>query len=110
MNGHQALRDLRRIHRVPRCVWITDGPDVRARDWHEEPNCTDQQRHAVIEIAEHDIPEALDFRCCVGLEVHVSGERGEARAKRLHAALIEAEAKRVITTIHATGETILHGV
>lgn len=112
MNGHEPLQAMRRDRRVPRCVWITDGEDIRARDWHEEVNCVDQQRHAVICLAESDIPEALDFRCVVGLDVHLSAERGEARARRLHAALIEAQARRVITTIHQNGqqETLLHGV
>lgn len=112
MNGHQPLQTMRRAHRVPRCVWITDGDDIRSRDWHQEPNCTDQQRHAVLSLAESDIPETIDFRCVIGLEVHLAAERGESRARRLHAALIEAGAKRVITSIHAeTGvNLLLHGV
>lgn len=112
MNGQQPLQAMRREHRVPRCVWITDGDDIRSRDWHEEINHADQQRHAVLSLAESDIPETIDFRCVVGLEVHLSAERGESRAKRLHAALIEAGAKRVITSIHAeTGiDLLIHGV
>lgn len=110
MTGHEQLRKMRRAKRVPRAVWITDGDDIRAHDWHEEINCVDQQRHAVISIAAGDIPEALDLRSVVGLEVHFCGERGEARAKRIHAALIDAEARRVITSIPATGELLLHGV
>lgn len=112
MTGHEALRALRRAHRVPRCVWITDGEDVRARDWQDEPNSADSQRHAVITLAASDIPEAMDFRCCVGLEVHIAGERGEARAKRIHNALIEANAKRVITSIHAPEgvQLLTHGI
>jgi non-ribosomal peptide synthetase component F len=112
MNGHEPLQAMRRIHRIPRCVWITDGDDIRSRDWDEEPNVIDQQRHAVISLAAADIPEAIDFRCVVGLEVHLSAERGETRARRLHTALIEAGAKRVITSIHAeTGIDLLtHGV
>lgn len=112
MNGHERLSAMRRANRVPRCVWITDGEDARAGDWHEQINVVDEQRHAVIAIAAGDIPEALDFRCVVGLDVHLSAERGESRARRLHAALIEAEARRVITTIHHNGtqEMLLHGV
>lgn len=112
MNGHEPLQAMRRVHRVPRCVWITDGDDIRSRDWQEEPNAADQQRHAVISIAAADIPETIDFRCVVGLEVHLAAERGEARAKRLHAALIEAGAKRVLTSIHADSgvELLIHGV
>ena len=112
MTGLEALQAMRRARRVPRCVWITDGPDARSQDWDAEPNYADMQRHAVISVAENDIPEALDFRCCIGLEVHIAGERGEARAKRLHAALVEAEAKRVITSIYADDgvQLITHGI
>lgn len=112
MTGDHALREMRRARRVPRCVWVTDGDDSRARDWNAEPNHTDQQRHAVISLAAGDIPEALDLRCCVGLEVHVAGDRGEARARRLHNALVEASAKRVITSIYGAGgvELITHGI
>lgn len=110
MTGHEALHKMRRNKLVPRAVWITDGDDVRARDWHEEPNCCDLQKHACISIAETDIPETLDFRSVVGLEVHLSGERGPVRLRRLHAALIDAEARRVITSIPSTGELLLHGV
>ena len=111
MTGHEALQAMRRARRVPRCVWVTDGEDVRARDWHEEVNYSDLQRHAVIAIAADDIPEALDFRCVVGLQVHLSAERGQARAKRLHEALVEAGALQVITTVQGTvPELITHGV
>lgn len=112
MTGLEALQTMRRGRRVPRCVWITDGDDVRARDWKDEPNYSDMQRHAVLSIAANDIPEALDFRCCTGLEVHVAGDRGEARARRLHAALIDAEAKRVITSIYTPQgiELLTHGI
>jgi hypothetical protein len=112
MNGHQALIAMRRDRRVPRCVWVTDGDDPRAKDWDDEINHADQRRHAVIELAASDIPEALDFRCVVGLEVHVSAERGVARATRIHEALIEAKAEKVITSIHGADgiELLLHGV
>lgn len=104
MTGYEPLRAMRVNKRVPRAVWITDGNDARARDWHEEINQEDQQRHAVISLAAGDIPEALDFRCCVGLEVHIAGERTAARAKRLHAALIDAGARTVVTSIYSNGE------
>lgn len=112
MTGDQALRAMRHSHRTPRCVWITDGDDVRARDWSDEVNHADQQRHAVLSLAESDIPEALDLRCCVGLEVHVAGLRGSARATRIHNALIDAEARRVITSIHAPDgvQLLTHGI
>lgn len=112
MIGADALRAMRLNRRRPRCVWITDGPDEKARDWQDHLNQTDQQRHAVIELAETDIPEALDLRCCVGLEVHVAGLRTAHRARRIHDALIEADALRVITSIHSASgvELLTHGV
>lgn len=112
MIGQEALRRMRRAKRIPRCVWITDGDDVRAVDWSSEINHADQRRHAVIALAETDIPGAMDFRCVVGLEVHVAAERGESRARRLHAALIEADARLVITSIHSAAgiELLLYGV
>lgn len=112
MNGHEALRAMRYDKRAPRCVWITDGDDQRAREWDDEPNHSDQQRHAVIELNAADIPEALDFRCLFGLEVHIAGERGEARATRLHNAVIAANAKRVITSIYAPEgvQLLTHGI
>lgn len=113
MTGADALRAMRRATgQVPIAVWITDGDEPRAQDWHQERNCCDGHYHAAIGLAPADIPEALDFRCVVGLEVHLSAERGEPRGRRLHAALIDAGAKRVITSIHAeTGiNLLLHGV
>lgn len=112
MTGLEALQTMRRARRVPRCVWITDGPDVRARGALDEPNYADMQRHAVLSVSESDIPETLDFRCCIGLEVHIAGDRGPDRAQRLHAALVEAEAKRVITSIYTPQgiELLTHGI
>lgn len=112
MNGHEALRAMRYGKHAPRCVWITDGNDAGAKDWDQYINDTDQQRHAVIELNAGDIPEALDFRCLVGLEVHIAGERGEARATRIHNAVIAANAKRVITSIYAPEgvQLLTHGI
>lgn len=113
MTGADALRAMRRsVGQVPIAVWITDGDEPRAQDWHEERNCIDGHYHAAIGLTTNDIPETLDLRCVVGLEVHLSAERGEPRARRLHDVLVEAGAKRVITSIHAeTGIDLLtHGV
>lgn len=110
MIGHEALIAMRRAGRVPRAVWILDGEDVRARDWHEEVNCCDRMHHACISVGASDIPEALDLRCVIGLEVHLCGDRGEARLRRLHAALVDAGAARVITAIPSAVDLLLHGV
>lgn len=101
MNGHQALLAMRRARQVPRCVWVEDD-DARmtrqmASDWHEEPNVVDRQMHAHLHISETDIPEALDLRCVVGLQVHLSSVRGSDRQRRLFNALVEAGAREVIS-------------
>lgn len=100
MNGHQVLFAMRRQKAVPRCVWVQDddAPLTRdmAGDWHEQANSHDRQFHAHIRIDAGDIPEALDLRCVVGLQVHLSSVRGEARQRRLFNALIEAGARQVI--------------
>ena len=91
---------MRKERQVPRCVWVEDD-DARmtrqmASDWHQEPNVVDRQMHAHLHIAETDIPESLDLRCVVGLKVHLSSARGEARQRRLFNALVEAGAREVI--------------
>ena len=101
MTGADSLRDMRRAGKAPRCIWIVDGDNVRAVDWHKETNLFDGQFHAEISIAQTDIPEVIDLRFVVGLTVHLSAERGDMRARRLHAALIDAGARRVITSIHS---------
>lgn len=99
MTGHQPLIAMRHDRRVPACVWLTDGPDPSAGDWHMYLNCFDCRMHATISIAATDIPEALDLRCVVGLPVHVSGIRGESRVRRLHDAAVVAKARLVVTVL-----------
>ena len=112
MNGHNALMAMRRGNGAPRAVWVTDGPDKRARSWQEEANIADGRMHAALQIDAGDIPEGLDLRCCIGLEVHVAAERGADRGRRLHAVFVDAGAKRVITSIYGGDgvELLLHGV
>ena len=112
MNGHQQLLVMRRAGGYPHAIWVTDGDDRRAVDWHREPNIADGKYHAVVRIDAQDIPEVLDLRWAIGLEVHVCAERGASRGRRLHQALVDAQARRVITSIHgATGvDLLLHGV
>lgn len=113
MNGMDALCELRTDQSaVPRAVWIVDGSDERAAYWDALPSFADRQLHAVVEIGEKDIPEALDFRCVVGLTVHISGERGAGRLRRLHQAAIEAKARVVITSIAEQDniELLTHGL
>jgi hypothetical protein len=50
-----------------------------------------------IEILPTENPEVLDLRFVVGLTVHVSGCNDYKMAKKLHEALKQAAARRVIT-------------
>ena len=111
MTGDRELWAMRRAQCWPDAVWFTDGDGIDMHDWHLRPNCKTGGLHAEIEIAETDVPEALDLRCCIGLPCHVMALRGEGRARRLHAALIEARASRVATSIHINGgvELLVHG-
>ena len=91
-------------------MWVEDD-DARmtrqmASDWQEEVNVVDRQFHAHLHVAAGDIPEALDLRCAVGLQVHLSSARGEARQRRLFNALVEAGAREVISV--AGGEVWHH--
>ncbi len=113
MTGAEQLQRMRRAGRWPESVWIVDGEQgMRACDWHEQPNCLTRQWEAELQLSEQDIPETLDLRCCIGLTVHVSAMRGESRGRRLHQALIDAQAQRVLTSIHNPGgiDLLLHGV
>ena len=100
MTGAENLRFMRRAGKVPRCIWLIDGANFRARDWYSEANSFDGQFHAEIGIEQTDIPEAIDLRFAVGLAMHLSAERGDARGRRLHVALIDAGARRVVTSLH----------
>lgn len=113
MTGMEALCELRsEQNAVPRAVWIIDGDDERADYWESLPNYVDRQLHAVVTIGPRDTPEALDFRCVVGLTVHIQGDRGAGRLRRLHQAVIEAKARIVVTSIaeHNNIELLTHGL
>lgn len=113
MTGAQALLDMRRAQRWPEMVWLVDGDcAIAASDWHQWLNCKSLTLHAEIGIEAADLPEVLDLRCCIGLPCHVSALRGADRAHRLHQALIDARASRVVTSIHQHGgvELLTHGV
>lgn len=113
MTGADALLKMRRAQRWPETVWIVDGDcAIAAGDWHEAMNCKSQTLHAEIGLAAADLPEVIDLRCCIGLPCQVSALRGADRGMRLHQALIDARASRVVTSIHQPSgvELLLHGV
>lgn len=100
MTGHEPLQRMRRAGRRPACVWVMDDDTQTSRDqaatWHQHPNPFAGKAFAHILLAADDIPEAVDFRCLVGLQVHMDTHRGPARAKRLFGALVAAGAEIVI--------------
>jgi hypothetical protein len=110
MTGDKALKELRRLHRIPRCVWVMDSDDFYAKEtaltWCDHRNVFDREFHAHIRVEAHDMPEALDLRCVVGLECHLAGDRSSSRTRRLFQALIEAGAAKVVAL--ADGEVLIH--
>lgn len=91
MIGYSQLVELRRSRAQPSLVCITDGISLYARDWHTEVAGCSQQFQAHIEVAEQEIPEALDLRALIGLVALVDGKRSEERLRRLFAAVVEAK-------------------
>ena len=91
MIGYSPLVELRHKRVQPSLVCITDGVSPYARDWHTEVAGSSQQFQAHIEVAEQEIPEALDLRALIGLVTLVDGKRSEERLRRLFAAVVEAK-------------------
>lgn len=91
MIGYSPLVELRRKRAQPSLVCITDGTSLYARDWHTEVAGVSQQFQANIEVAEQEIPEALDLRALIGLVALVDGKRSEERLRRLFAAVVAAK-------------------
>jgi len=96
MKGHDALIAMRKEGRQPRGVWICHAID-NTRGWATWQKYAGFDRYPEIEILPTESPELLDLRFVVGLTVHVGGMKVYAKAKRLHKALVDAKAKRVIT-------------
>lgn len=91
MTGHDALLTMRRAGRKPSMVFVVDGDSefdrIRSSDWQREPNLFAEKHFAHLRVMATDIPEALDFRCVVGLRVLLMSERTEARGRRLFNAI-----------------------
>jgi hypothetical protein len=96
MKGHDALIALRKRGFKPAGVWICHAQDP-SRGWASWTRYAGHDRYPEVEILPTEAPELLDLRFVVGLVAHVSGMKLYAKAKRLHEALVEAKAKRVIT-------------
>ena len=92
MKGMPQLIELRRKGFKPACAYVYDDSSrlfhLSASEWHYSPNRSDGNRlYAHIQLDEVDIPERLDLRPLVGLEVHLLGFRSEARTRRLFEAM-----------------------
>jgi len=100
MTGHEPLLQMRRAGRKPACVWVHDDDTAATRemasDWQTFPNAFSQKYHAHIRLNADDVPEAMDFRSLVGMQVHMSSARGSDRAKRLFEAIKAASPSMVL--------------
>lgn len=97
MRGHEALIELRREKKRPQGVWITQKPSIDCMKWDK---ALETLPYPEIEILPNEIPESLDLRFVIGLTVHVSGGKNEKKARRLHYALLNAGAARVLTDVN----------
>lgn len=107
MTGHRPLLALRRAGIHPSSIWLTDGIEPTAGDWHLSTwrNLPGEYLPAV-RVDESDIVDALDLRFVIAANVHLSGERGERRLRRLFAAVVEAQAARVVAIL--PNETLIY--
>jgi len=97
MRGHEALIEMRRDKKRPQGIWITQNPSIDCMKWDK---AAETLPYPEIEILPNETPESLDLRYVVGLKVHVCGATDYKKAKRLHAALVEAGASRVVTDVN----------
>lgn len=99
MNGHLPLIDLRKQGYKPEAVFVIDGDCDHPNDWHRPRYTRTGPLIAEVRIAANDNPQTLDLRWAVGLQIHLSAWRSLERGKRLHAALIAAKPKQVLTAV-----------
>lgn len=114
MTGHEPLQRMRRAGLRPTCVWVMDDDAPLSREqamtWHQHPNPFAGKFFVHILLSPEDIPETMDFRCLVGLQVHTDSSRGPERAKRLFDALVAAGPEVVIDAQHGwVGSGAVHG-
>ena len=111
MTGHEPLISMR-LRGIRPGDWVelidtdaqTDVPCSRTDDlvmsW-TTPSFENGVIRPTVQIKHPEIPEKLDFRFVVGLNVTASTRHSHDRAKRIHEALIKSGAKHVITCFHA---------
>ena len=103
MRGHEPLLAMRRIGRVPGSVALSLYASTPWRTWAQsEPTefrgFPDAQSTAHVLVEPDDPIGRLDLRFLVGLTAWVDGP-DLMRVQQLHAACIEAGAKRVLSTV-----------
>ena len=98
MNGHQELIRMRMAGGGMRSLWIYHGKDPSKQwsNWHTTFQTLD---YPDVEIQQHEDPNMLDLRYVIGLIVHVGGSHDYKKSVKLHKALVNAKAKRVITSV-----------
>ena len=94
MIGHEKLFAMRRRGVRPVAVWVddSDSPLIRdmAREWHLSVFGA-RPMFGQIVLAHSDVPEVVDWRCIVGMEVHVSSDRSISRCARIFDAVKAAQ-------------------
>jgi hypothetical protein len=111
MRGHEALVAMRKAGALPsKNAFVTDMPtplSVMAA-W-ERWEAQDQLAQLLpsIDIDPSDDPARMDWRCLVGLTVHITGFDSN-RLDAIVTAIEQCNPKRVIASLHdkATGEAI----
>jgi hypothetical protein len=94
MKGEHSLIKQRINGFKPFGVWISHAPTPYFDEWHKNGTTF---LYPEIQILQYENPAALDLRFVIGLTVHVSGCNDYRKSRRLHDALVEAKAARVIT-------------
>ena len=101
MKGHDKLVEHRKLGKPVAGVWICHGED-NSKSWMQWDKYRGFDLYPEVQISQTESPGLLDLRFAVGLVVHVSGCKNYQKAKRLHEALVEAKAKRVLTVCGGT--------
>jgi hypothetical protein len=101
MKGHDKLVEHRKLGKPVVGVWICHGED-NSKSWMQWDKHRGFDRYPEVQISQTESPDLLDLRFAVGLVVHVSGCKIYKKAKRLHEALVQANAKRVLTVCGGT--------
>lgn len=96
MKGHLPLIAMRRQGARPDVVFLDVDAD-RLEQWRNWP--ADCPSRATVQVDPTDSPARLDLRFLIGLLVVVSGSDAD-RVQRIGQACQDAEALRVITTVH----------